>query len=141
MKRRQFLYSGLSLAAAGLFSRPNAFAAVGQLKAGLNGFSLDSGSRLVIAYEPVWAIGTGRTATPDDADQAMGSLRRALAELYGERIANQIRILYGGSVKPDNIDSLMSRPNIDGALVGGASLKADSFARIVGFQAAQEVGS
>lgn len=114
---------------------------VGQLKAALKGFSLDSGSKLVIAYEPVWAIGTGRTATPQDANAAMGSLRAALAELYGERIANQMRILYGGSVKPDNVDSLMSQENIDGALVGGASLKADSFARIVGFQTAQEVGS
>ena len=112
---------------------------VGQLKAALEGFSLDSGSKLVIAYEPVWAIGTGRTASPEDADLAMGALRSALGELYGERLANQIRILYGGSVKPGNVDSLMSKENIDGALVGGASLKADSFARIVKFQATAEV--
>lgn len=112
-----------------------------QLRGALEGLSLDSGSRLVVAYEPVWAIGTGKTATPEDAEQVMGQLRTELSKLFGERVANQVRILYGGSVKPDNIDSLMEKPNIDGALVGGASLKADSFSRIVRYQVTEEVSS
>ncbi|MBI3925973.1 MAG: triose-phosphate isomerase [Armatimonadetes bacterium] len=112
---------------------------VTQLRGALEGVSLDSGSRLVLAYEPVWAIGTGKNATPADAEETMAVLRAELASIYGERIANQIRILYGGSVKPDNIDDLMAQKNIDGALVGGASLKADSFARIVSFQTAAQV--
>lgn len=111
----------------------------GQLKGSLEGFSLDSGSRLVIAYEPVWAIGTGRTATPEDAEAVCKHIREYLAEKYGERISKAIRILYGGSVTPENIDSLMAKPNIDGALVGGASLKAESFARIVNYQALEKV--
>lgn len=112
-----------------------------QLKGALDGLSLDSGSRLVVAYEPVWAIGTGKTATPEDAEQVMSQLRTELSKLFGERVAKQVRILYGGSVKPDNIDSLMEKPNIDGALVGGASLKADSFSRIVRYQVTEEVSS
>ena len=105
-----------------------------QLNGSLEGFNLDSGDRLVIAYEPVWAIGTGKTATPQDAETVIKHIRERLSEKYGERIANAIRILYGGSVKPANVDELMAQANIDGALVGGASLKADSFARIVNFQ-------
>jgi triosephosphate isomerase len=111
----------------------------GQLDGSLAGFSLDSGSRLVIAYEPVWAIGTGRTATPEDAEAVIKHIREHLAQMYGERISSAIRILYGGSVTADNIDALMAKPNIDGALVGGASLKAESFARIVNFQALEKV--
>ncbi|MBI3317111.1 MAG: triose-phosphate isomerase [Candidatus Omnitrophica bacterium] len=94
--------------------------------------------KLVIAYEPVWAIGTGKTATPDQAEQMHSYIRRLLKEKYSEDAANRIAILYGGSVKPDNIASLVKKPNIDGALVGGASLKAESFVQIVS-QAVAEV--
>ena len=111
----------------------------GQLDGSLEGFSVDSGLRLVIAYEPVWAIGTGRTATPDDAEAVCKHIREHLAQKYGERISSAIRILYGGSVTAENVDALMARPNIDGALVGGASLKAESFARIVNYQALEKV--
>jgi len=89
---------------------------------------------LCIAYEPVWAIGTGRTATPEQAEEVHAEIRRIVAELAGDRAAARSRILYGGSVKPDNIDSLMKEPDIDGALVGGASLEVESFARIVEFR-------
>ena len=105
-----------------------------QLTGSLVGLNLDSGDRLVVAYEPVWAIGTGRTATPEDAEAVVKFIREKLAEKYGERIASAIRILYGGSVKPTNVDSLMAQANIDGALVGGAALNAESFARIVNFE-------
>ncbi len=107
-----------------------------QLEGSLAGFTPDSGQRLVIAYEPVWAIGTGKTASSADAEAVIKHIRERLSEKYGERIANAVRILYGGSVKADNIDELMAQPNIDGALVGGASLEASSFARIVNFQVA-----
>jgi triosephosphate isomerase len=90
---------------------------------------------LCIAYEPVWAIGTGRTATPDQAEEVHANIRAIVAELAGAETAERMRILYGGSVKPDNIDSLMAQANVDGALVGGASLDAKSFARIVDFRA------
>ncbi|MGH8011936.1 MAG: triose-phosphate isomerase [Candidatus Binataceae bacterium] len=104
---------------------------LGQLQAGL-ALTL-GGARtktpLVIAYEPVWAIGTGRNATPEQAQEVHGALREALHDKLEDAAA--VRILYGGSVSPDNVDSLMAKPDIDGALVGGASLKADSFARIV----------
>jgi len=90
---------------------------------------------LCFAYEPVWAIGTGRTATPAQAEEVHARLRGIVAEVGGEETAKRVRILYGGSVKPDNIDSLMAQANVDGALVGGASLEAKSFARIVAFQA------
>jgi triosephosphate isomerase (TIM) len=89
---------------------------------------------LCIAYEPVWAIGTGQTATPDQAEEVHAELRRIVAEVADAQTAERLRILYGGSVKPDNIDSLMAEPDIDGALVGGASLEVESFARIVEFQ-------
>lgn len=87
--------------------------------------------KIVIAYEPVWAIGTGRTATPEQAEQMHTYIRRLLHEKCGEEIAQRVKILYGGSVKPDNISQLMKKPNVDGALVGGASLKAESFIQIV----------
>jgi triosephosphate isomerase (TIM) len=107
---------------------------VGQVRAGLDGVTALALEDLVIAYEPVWAIGTGDTATPADAQAMHATIRRTLAELYGQTAADQIRIQYGGSVKPDNVDELMSQPDIDGALVGGASLKADSFLRIIQFR-------
>jgi triosephosphate isomerase (TIM) len=107
---------------------------VGQLRGGLADVDMAALSNVVIAYEPVWAIGTGDTATPGDAQAMHVTIRRTLAELYNQAAADAIRIQYGGSVKPDNVDELMAQPDIDGALVGGASLKADSFLRIVRFQ-------
>jgi len=101
-----------------------------QLQNGLTGIAVDAGATVVIAYEPVWAIGTGKTATPEQAQLVHGSIREFLDDLWGKSAAAQTRILYGGSVTPDNIDSLMAKPDIDGALVGGASLKADSCAKI-----------
>jgi triosephosphate isomerase len=88
---------------------------------------------IVIAYEPVWAIGTGEVATPEDAEEVCGAIRRRLAELHGPEIADAIRILYGGSVKSSNVSEIMEKENVDGALVGGASLKADEFAKIARF--------
>ena len=88
-------------------------------------------AEVIIAYEPVWAIGTGKTATDDQAQEAHAFIRGEVAALYGAAAAEKVRILYGGSVKPENIAGLIARPDIDGALVGGASLKADSFAALV----------
>jgi triosephosphate isomerase len=104
---------------------------LGQLHAGLEGLSSEQAQNIVIAYEPVWAIGTGETATPADAQAMHAAIRQALLSDQGQEIADAVRVLYGGSVKPDNVDTLMAQPDIDGALVGGASLKADSFLRIV----------
>jgi len=98
---------------------------------GLEGLSKDQARQVVIAYEPVWAIGTGRTATPDQAQEVHAFIRGLLADLYDKPLAQAVRIQYGGSVKPDNIADLMARPDIDGALVGGASLKADGFRTII----------
>jgi triosephosphate isomerase (TIM) len=106
----------------------------GQLQQGLSGLSGEEVGRLVIAYEPVWAIGTGRTATPEQAGQMHAFIRRWLNQTFGGEVAEGLRILYGGSVKPENIAELMREPDIDGALVGGASLDAESFARIVNYQ-------
>lgn len=105
---------------------------VAQLLAGLDGVADDA--EFVIAYEPVWAIGTGRVATAEQAQEVCKALRTALAERVGTERAAQIRILYGGSVKPDNVASIMREPDIDGALVGGASLVVDDFASIVRYQ-------
>ena len=105
-----------------------------QLVKGLRGVTAEQARQLVIAYEPVWAIGTGETARPEDAQAMHAFIRRWLAGQYGEEVAQAVVIQYGGSVKPNNVDELMAQPDIDGALVGGASLKADSFARIVQFQ-------
>lgn len=105
-----------------------------QLKEGLNNLSSDEMEQVVIAYEPVWAIGTGKTATPQQAQEVHHFIREVIAQIFGGGVAEEIRILYGGSVKPDNIDQLMAQKDIDGALVGGASLQADSFARMVKFK-------
>ena len=94
--------------------------------------------RVIIAYEPVWAIGTGRTATPEQAEQMHSYIRRLLNEKYGEEVAAHVKILYGGSVKPDNIAQLSTKPNVDGALVGGASIKAEAFIQIVANAALKE---
>lgn len=102
-----------------------------QLDLCLKDITADDMSHLLIAYEPVWAIGTGRTASPEQAEQMHSYLRRLLKEKYGDEIASRVAILYGGSVKPDNIAELMKKPNVDGALVGGASLKAESFVQII----------
>ena len=102
-----------------------------QVKAALHGVNLDQVQFLVLAYEPVWAIGTGETCAPDEADRVCGVVRQAATEALGDDASGIVRVQYGGSVKPDNAQDLLSRPNIDGALVGGASLKADSFAAIV----------
>jgi triosephosphate isomerase len=104
-----------------------------QLQGALQGLPAEQARSLVIAYEPIWAIGTGETATPQDAQEVCGEVRSALAELYTGDLADGVRIPYGGSVKPDNITAIMAEPDVDGALVGGASLVADDFARIVRF--------
>lgn len=105
-----------------------------QLRGGLEGVPPGAAGTVLLAYEPVWAIGTGRTASPAQAQEVHAFLRGALAKIWGDGPAGQVRILYGGSVKPDNIALLMAQPDVDGALVGGASLAADSFAKIVKFK-------
>ena len=105
----------------------------GQLSGGLSGLTPSDLDRIILAYEPVWAIGTGRTATPEQAQEMHAFIRRVFADRYSKQAADAVRILYGGSVKPDNIGGLMSQEDIDGALVGGASLQAESFAKIVNY--------
>jgi triosephosphate isomerase (TIM) len=105
-----------------------------QLVAALEGLTVSDMERIIIAYEPVWAIGTGKTATPGQAQEMHGFIRETLAETHGKETSDSIRILYGGSVKPENIGELMSEADIDGALVGGASLEAASFAKIVNYK-------
>ena len=105
-----------------------------QLREGLAGVAAADLGRVTVAYEPVWAIGTGKTATPEDADSVHAYCRQVLASLYGDAEAKKMCIQYGGSVKADNAAALMAKPNIDGALVGGASLKADSFVPIACFR-------
>ncbi len=107
---------------------------VSQVRGGLANVTAEQMAHVVIAYEPIWAIGTGDTATPADAQAMHAAIRKTLTELYTTDVAQALRIQYGGSVKPDNVDELMAQTDIDGALVGGASLKADSFLRIVQFQ-------
>ena len=106
----------------------------GQVNASLEGLTVADMERIIIAYEPVWAIGTGKTATPEQAQEMHGHIRSTVANSHGAEVANAVRILYGGSVKPDNIATLMSQPDVDGALVGGASLDAESFAAIVNYK-------
>jgi triosephosphate isomerase len=104
----------------------------GQVKAAFDGISAADAARIVIAYEPIWAIGTGLAATPEDANRIIGTVVRAtLASLYGDATAQAMRIQYGGSIKPDNVDDLMKQPEIDGGLVGGASLKPEDFVTLV----------
>ena len=105
--------------------------ATGQLRAALQGLPAEAARTLVVAYEPVWAIGTGEVATPDDAQEVCAALRATLAELYPGELADGVRLLYGGSVKASNAASLLGQPDVDGALVGGASLDAEEFTRIV----------
>jgi triosephosphate isomerase len=105
-----------------------------QIKGGLKDVTNAQAEHLVIAYEPVWAIGTGKTATPEIAQEVHGFIRSQLKDLFGPEIAVSIRVLYGGSVKPDNIDLLMAKEDIDGALVGGASLEVASFERIIRYR-------
>jgi triosephosphate isomerase len=102
-----------------------------QVAAALSGVKADGFARLVLAYEPVWAIGTGETATPAQAQEAHAFIRRHIAELHGEKMATGLPILYGGSVKPDNARELFKQPDVDGGLIGGASLKAADFLEIV----------
>ncbi len=105
-----------------------------QLTGGLKGFTEDEMLKMVIAYEPVWAIGTGKTATKEQAQEVHKFIRDLIAKLYSQKTADAVRIQYGGSVKPDNVSILMSEPDIDGALVGGAALEADSFVKLVKFE-------
>jgi triosephosphate isomerase len=105
-----------------------------QLRGCLQGVQSSQMAEVVVAYEPIWAIGTGKTATPQQAQIMHKNIREVLQSRFGEEVASETRILYGGSVKPDNIDSLMAQPDIDGVLVGGASLEAESFIRIVKYQ-------
>ncbi len=105
-----------------------------QVRDGVTGFGRDVVRGLTIAYEPVWAIGTGKTATPEQAQEVHAAIRALLRELAGETGSEAVRLLYGGSVNADNIDTLMAQPDIDGALVGGASLDAAAFSRIISFR-------
>lgn len=104
-----------------------------QIEGGLKGFSAQELKDIVIAYEPVWAIGTGKTATPEQTQKVHADIRELLQNKYYETFAQNIRILYGGSVKTDNVDALMAQADIDGVLVGGQSLSAESFARIINY--------
>jgi triosephosphate isomerase (TIM) len=103
----------------------------GQLRAALAGVTADQARPLVVAYEPVWAIGTGEVATPEDAQEVCAALRATLAEIYPGDLADGVRVLYGGSVKADNVTAIMAMADVDGALVGGASLSTEDFAAIV----------
>jgi triosephosphate isomerase len=105
-----------------------------QVTKALSGLTGSAMRDITVAYEPIWAIGTGRTASPQQAEEVHNSIRELLYELFDIETVKEGRIIYGGSVKADNIDELMAQPNIDGALVGGASLKAEEFARIIKFQ-------
>ena len=99
----------------------------------LTGMTADEVKKVVVAYEPVWAIGTGLTATDEQANETIGVIRAAIARKYGKRVADKVRIQYGGSMKPANASGLMAQPEIDGGLIGGASLKAEDFAKVVNF--------
>ncbi|MCP9496285.1 MAG: triose-phosphate isomerase [Pyrinomonadaceae bacterium MAG19_C2-C3] len=107
----------------------------GQVGGGMQGLTISDMNFMIVAYEPIWAIGTGHTATPHQAEEMHRFIRKTLAENFDKDSAERMRILYGGSVKPDNIASLMKQPDIDGALVGGASLEAESFARLIHYNA------
>jgi triosephosphate isomerase (TIM) len=109
---------------------------IGQVTNGLDGLSAEQVAGMVIAYEPIWAIGTGEVASPQDAQEACGAIRDCVSALHGHETASSLRILYGGSVKSDNVAPIMAQPDVNGALVGGASLDAAEFAKIVRFDAA-----
>lgn len=102
-----------------------------QVKKGLNGLSSEEMKKVIIAYEPVWAIGTGKASTAEDAEEVISFIRKTVADLFDQQVANEVRIQYGGSVKPENIGTYIAQPNIDGALVGGASLEPASFLKLV----------
>ena len=104
---------------------------VDQIKKDTEGLEITDPSKYVIAYEPIWAIGTGKTATADDAQEVCGAIRETLVQIFGQKTADGIRVLYGGSAKPSNIAELVAKPDVDGALVGGASLKAEDFSQMV----------
>ncbi len=104
-----------------------------QVVEGLKDISAEDVKKVVIAYEPIWAIGTGKTATAEQANDVIAYIRSVLADLYGEEVSEEVRIQYGGSVKPENVEEIMNEVDIDGALVGGASVKADSFISLVNF--------
>jgi triosephosphate isomerase len=106
---------------------------IGQCQKGIAGLTEQQFAKIIIAYEPVWAIGTGKTATPEMAADAHRTIRGHIREKFGKEAGDAVRILYGGSVKPDNVKTLMAQPEIDGSLVGGASLDPTSFAGIVNF--------
>lgn len=103
----------------------------GQIRAALEGFEAEEVAHMVIAYEPIWAIGTGKTATADDANETCGAVRAVVADMFGDETAQAIRIQYGGSVKPENIVELLGKEHIDGALVGGASLQVESYVKLL----------
>lgn len=105
-----------------------------QIDGALEGMTAEQAAKVVIAYEPIWAIGTGEVATPADAQEVCGAIRTRLGELYGPEVAETVRVLYGGSVKSSNVKDIMAEPDVDGGLVGGASLKADEFSKIARFQ-------
>lgn len=107
---------------------------IGQIKADVEGLSADQVASMIIAYEPIWAIGTGKTATADQAEEMCKTIRETIKDLYNEETAENIRIQYGGSVKPANVKEIMAKPNIDGGLIGGAALKPDSFLALVHYQ-------
>ena len=102
-----------------------------QVKVGFLGVTAEQAKTAVIAYEPIWAIGTGRTATSDQAEEVCGAIRDCIREMYGARVARSVTVQYGGSMNAGNAFELLSKPNVDGGLIGGASLKADQFAVIV----------
>ena len=104
---------------------------VDQIKKDTEGLEITDSSKYVVAYEPIWAIGTGKTATADDAQEVCGAIRKTLADIFGKETADGIRVLYGGSAKPNNVAGFLEKEDVDGALVGGASLKVDSFAAMV----------
>lgn len=104
-----------------------------QTKIALKGVSAEEAKKVVIAYEPVWAIGTGKTSSSEDANEVIGTIREAISSIYGQEVADAVRIQYGGSAKPNNIGELMAMPEIDGGLIGGASLTAEDFEQIVNY--------
>ena len=106
----------------------------GQVKAGLAGVAPADVAKLVIAYEPVWAIGTGKTATDEEANRVIGIIRKTVEEIAGKEAADAVRIQYGGSMKPGNVKGLMAQPEIDGGLIGGAALKAEDFSALINYQ-------